>query len=123
MIIPAVSLGDVEGDWPALADDCQQMLVSWTDGSHDAAGNLNWFSGRNPNDGAWGTRDWKYQRTNASQNFPEFNLVPGGNTYCAMWSGEKMSNWPLAIKVRYDLKEGQGNNGLVENYEAVVDLK
>jgi hypothetical protein len=41
-----------------------------------------------------------------------------------LWTGEKLNNWPLAIKVRYTLKEGRDNTpGFSEVFEAVVDLK
>lgn len=132
LMMPTASLwGGVFGDTPILAENCTGLTISWSDGSHDADGNLVWHSARNPKNGAWTTRDWHYQRNQLGEDAPECYLdEPAGNynppikPYCAFWTAEKLGNWPLAIKVRYTLKDGRdGVAGLSQVFEAVVDLK
>ncbi len=131
----------VFGDMPILGENCTGLAISWTDGDHDAAGNLKWYSARYPKNNAWTGRDWRYQRATPQEDAPECSLAepstpqqgpsgqyttynPAGTAYCALWTGEKLNNWPLAIKVRYTLKEGRDNTpGFSEVFEAVVDLK
>jgi len=122
--IPATDLTEVNALWQVLAVDCRALSIMWTDGDA-SSGTLAWYGvdytmnpGTMPNDytddypeyfevgsdpadpDAW--IDIDFLETDPSQI--NFDLDSGtDNIYRALWTHHNQNNWPVAIKIRFEL--------------------
>ncbi len=114
--VPPVTIGDVNALWQVLADKCEWMSITWTDGSKPTGGNLNWDgveyvagagyapTGKDP---AW--RDKAFDPNDPTQI--EFAVSKGaGRGYRALWTKENQNNWPKLIKIRFELTPAPGDD-------------
>ena len=95
--IPPLTLTEVGELWKVVATHCSNVSILWTDGTLDG-GNLRWYGSGSPKDSNWSTR-------NVYSNKTEFN--DGSGAYRALWTQRNQNNWPLAIKVRFQLRDPQ----------------
>ncbi len=120
--LPPNSLADLEKLWPYLARPCRNLKIEWADGECDATTKmLIWYNSdaaKKPDD--WKNRDAVYQDTHPSQDAAEYNveLAAGGERYCALWTYRKKDNWPLALRITFELGTGE----TAQTYEVIVDL-
>jgi len=96
--VPPLTLADVGELWKVVATHCSNVSILWTDGTLDARGNLEWYGPGSPKDSKWSSR-------NVYSNKTEFNA--GAGAYRALWTQRNQNNWPLAIKVRFQLRDPQ----------------
>ena len=98
--VPPLTLAEVSELWKVVTTHCSNLSILWTDGEPDANGNLQWYGPApgSPKDSNWSTR-------NVYSNKTEFN--DGSGAYRALWTQRNQNNWPLAIKVRFQLRDPQ----------------
>jgi len=93
--VPPLTLAEVGELWKVVATHCSDVSIRWTDGTLDG-GNLRWYGPGSPKDSNWSSR-------NVYSNKTEFNA--GSGAYRALWTQRNQNNWPLAIKVRFELRD------------------
>ncbi len=120
--LPPNSLADLENLWPYLARPCRNLKIEWTDGECDATTKmLLWYNSdapKKPDD--WKNRNAAYQDTHLSEDAAEYDVEfdAGGERYCALWTCRKKDNWPLALRITFELGTGE----TAQTYEVIVDL-
>ena len=88
--------------WPVLADRCEWVSVTWTDGQLDANGLLRWYGV----DYDAGQYVVKWRNTPPDPTNVEFDVSGvGANVYRALWTHHDQNNWPRALRIRYRLIE------------------
>ena len=110
IVIPPITLEDVNNLWPYLASPCTELKFEWTDGSL-TDGKITWYGPDNPQDSNWDSHS------------PDDNTIEYANDagkYCALWTWENKDNWPKALRITFTL----GNKNLTRfyTYETIVYL-
>jgi len=127
IVMPPVTLGDATNLWQVLAEDCTALGIMWTDGTMNPGplptlddDYLNWYGvdfSINDNGTADDQSDdfldpytitpkaggWSGETVATSPAVIEFDA--GTNVYRALWTKEDQSNWPVAIRFRFLLKD------------------
>jgi len=108
LAVPPEKLEHIEGLWQVLAHGCKHLSIMWTDGTTSTTGsdtgNLNWYGIGYNNNGT------SYVNRSSIAGIEDPNESTGSNYY-ALWTHEDQSNWPQAVKVRFQLQ----NNDLPKN--------
>ena len=106
--MPPENVTHIEDLWQVLAHGCRKLSIMWTDGtakpSGSATGDLNWYG---------------VGYDNSNQMYIERSPVPGIEDpnqstdpyYYAVWTHEDQTNWPKAVKVRFQIQ----NSSLPKN--------
>jgi len=90
--------------WQVLADRCEWVSVTWTDGPPlDANGLLRWYGVDYTGGYSVTAKDGNWTTNNAAN--VEFNVGLGPNIYRALWTHHNQNNWPRALRIRYRLIE------------------
>jgi len=106
---------DIGSLWQVLAENCESLSIMWTDGTATAYG-LNWYGVDNPNSPLVTVTPAQWE---TDPNKIEFNAVTWGeDTYRALWTHHNQNNWPRAIKIRFELVEGEERN----TYEVICPV-
>lgn len=118
--IPPQNLTDVGNLWQCLSTDCPLLAITWSDGSLDAAKNLNWCGVVPDKDGYIvidSTKDgaWKGRDVNAANNGIYYTEFGASGAYRALWTNGadtssntfKRSSWPRNIKFCFWVNQGQ----------------
>jgi len=110
IVIPPITLEDVNNLWPYLASPCTNLKIEWTDGTL-TGGKITWYGPDNPKDSNWDTHS-------PSDNTIEYANIAG--KYCALWTCENKDNWPKALRITFTL----GNKNLTREYtyETIIYL-
>ena len=114
---PPINLTDIAGLWPYMTSGASNLRIQWTR-PHPVTGRLVWYDSQRPFDDAWTGRGFADQDSNPTEDWPEFDLDPGNEVYCALWTFKKKDNWPTALRIQMELGEGDSPR----RYEVIVDL-
>ncbi len=134
--IPPTDIGQVQALWQVLSIDCRALSIMWTDGTTGASG-LNWYgidytmddngtpddyTDDNPNYSVTeqGT-DWS-AGTPFATNPTQIEFDAAG-AYRALWTHHNQNNWPLAIKIRFELLDTRdADKPRPKTYEVICPL-
>ncbi|MFP4214396.1 MAG: type II secretion system protein J [Phycisphaerae bacterium] len=86
--IPIQQQADLHELWQALAPGCTELKIRWTDGTRDSDG-LKWYG------------------PGSEANDPDIEYTVGSTDehYRALWTNENQTNWPVAVKLTFTLKD------------------
>jgi len=114
---PPITLTDIAGLWPYMTSGAKNLKIQWTR-PRPITGKLVWYDSQRPFDDAWTDRGSADQDSNPTEDWPEFDLDPDNDVYCALWTFKKKDNWPTALRIQMELGEGDSPR----RYEVIVDL-
>ena len=136
--IPPTDIGQVQALWQVLSIDCRALSIMWTDGTTGASG-LNWYGidytmDQPGPDGILGNADDKpsYNVTEQGTGWAGTPFAPATPTqiefdaagaYRALWTHHNQNNWPLAIKIRFELLDTRdADKPRPKTYEVICPL-